>query len=199
MNMDANKEIEIVINRFKSGDYEFTINKVSVLLKKFPNNDMLWNLKGLSLQTIGNIKESIQCFIKSLNINPKNIAAKNNLGNSYKYANQYTLALECFEECIKKDPSYTAAIVNLANLKVIINDYEDAIKLYNEVLNSNENIESVYINLAQSYQSTKDFKNSSKIIHEGVKKYPNQTKLDKLLSIQTNYLNDETHLKKHVK
>ena len=68
MNMDANKEIEIVINRFKSGDYEFTINKVSVLLKKFPNNDMLWNLKGLSLQTIGNIKESIQCFIKSLNI-----------------------------------------------------------------------------------------------------------------------------------
>ena len=103
MSMDANREIEIVINRFKSGDYEFTINKVSVLLKKFPNNDMLWNLKGLSLQTIGNIKESIQCFIKSLNINPKNIAAKNNLGNSYKYANQYTLALECFKECIKKD------------------------------------------------------------------------------------------------
>ena len=115
MNMDANKEIEIVINRFKSGDYEFTINKVSVLLKKFPNNDMLWNLKGLSLQTIGNIKDSIQCFVKSLNINPKNIAAKNNLGNSYKYANQYNLALEGFEECIKKDPSYTAAIVNLAN------------------------------------------------------------------------------------
>ena len=38
--MDANKEIEIVINRFKSGDYEFTINKVSVLLKKFPNNSL---------------------------------------------------------------------------------------------------------------------------------------------------------------
>ena len=195
MNMDANKEIEIVINRFKSGDYQFTISKVSVLLKKFPNNDMLWNLKGLSLQTIGNIKESIQCFIKSLNINPKNIAAKNNLGNSYKYAYQYTLALECFEECIKKDSSYTAAIVNLANLKVIINDYEDAIKLYNEVLKSNENNESIYINLAQSYQSTKDFKNSLKIIQDGIKKYPNQTKLDKLLSIQTNYLNDETHLK----
>ena len=76
MNMDANKEIEIVINRFKSGDYEFTINKVSVLLKKFPNNDMLWNLKGLSLQTIGNIKDSIQCFVKSLNINPKILQLK---------------------------------------------------------------------------------------------------------------------------
>ena len=194
MNKDLNKEIEIVINRFKTGDYEFAINKSTILLKKLPNNDLLWNLKGLSLQTIGNIKDSIHCFLKSLNINPKNIAARNNLGNSYKYANHYNLALECFEECIKQDTSYTAAIVNLANLKVIINDYEDAIKLYNQILNNNKNIESVYINLAQAYQSTKDFKNSLKIIHEGIKKYPNQTKLDKILSIQTNYFNNDTHL-----
>ena len=194
MNKDLNKEIEIVINRFKTGDYEFAINKSTILLKKLPNNDLLWNLKGLSLQTIGNIKDSIHCFLKSLNINPKNIAARNNLGNSYKYANHYNLALECFEKCIKQDFSYTAAIVNLANLKVIINDYEDAIKLYNQILKNNKNIESVYINLAQAYQSTKDFKNSLKIIHEGIEKYPNQTKLDKILSIQTNYLNDDTHL-----
>ena len=194
MNKDLNKEIEIVINRFKTGDYEFAINKSTILLKKLPNNDLLWNLKGLSLQTIGNIKDSIHCFLKSLNINPKNIAARNNLGNSYKYANHYNLALECFEECIKQDFSYTAAIVNLANLKVIINDYDDAIKLYNQILKNNKNIESVYINLAQAYQSTKDFKNSLKIIHEGIEKYPNQTKLDKILSIQTNYLNDDAHL-----
>jgi len=194
MNKDLNKEIEIVINRFKTGDYEFAINKSTILLKKLPNNDLLWNLKGLSLQTIGNIKDSIHCFLKSLNINPKNIAARNNLGNSYKYANHYNLALECFEKCIKQDFSYTAAIVNLANLKVIINDYEDAIKLYNQILKNNKNIESVYINLAQAYQSTKDFKNSLKIIHEGIEKYPNQTKLDKILSIQTNYLNDDAHL-----
>ena len=194
MNKDLNKEIEIVINRFKTGDYEFAINKSTILLKKLPNNDLLWNLKGLSLQTIGNIKDSIHCFLKSLNNNPKNIAARNNLGNSYKYANHYNLALECFEKCIKQDFSYTAAIVNLANLKVIINDYEDAIKLYNQILKNNKNIESVYINLAQAYQSTKDFKNSLKIIHEGIEKYPNQTKLDKILSIQTNYLNDDAHL-----
>ncbi len=194
MNSDINKEIEIIVNRFKSGDYKFTINKTTILLKKFPHNDMLWNIKGLSLQTIGNVRESIQCFLTSIDINSGNIAARNNLGNSYKYANQYNLAKECFEECIKKDPNYTASIVNLANLKVIINDYEGAIKLYNNVLKSDENVESVYINLAQAYQSTKDFNKSLEIIHKGIKKYPKQTKLDKLLSIQTNYINDETHL-----
>ena len=194
MNANINKEIEIVINRFKTGDYNFVINKSTVLLKKIPNNDLLWNIKGLSLQTIGNIKESIDCFIKSLNINPKNIAAKNNLGNSYKYANQYKFALECFEDCIKKDPNYTASIVNLANLKVILNDYEKAIILYNKVLEDKENIESVYINLAQAYQSTKQFEKALQIINRGLKKFPKQTKIDKLLSIQTNYLTKENHL-----
>ena len=194
MSANINKEIEIVINRFKTGDYNFVINKSTVLLKKIPNNDLLWNIKGLSLQTIGNIKESIDCFIKSLNINPKNIAAKNNLGNSYKYANQYKFALECFEDCIKKDPNYTASIVNLANLKVILNDYKKAIILYNKVLEDKENIESVYINLAQAYQSTKQFEKALHIINRGLKKFPKQTKIDKLLSIQTNYLIEENHL-----
>ena len=198
MNININKEIEVVINRFKIGDYNFVINKSTVLLKKIPNNDLLWNIKGLSLQTIGNVKESIDCFLKSLNVNPKNIAAKNNLGNSYKYANQYKFALECFEDCIKKDPDYTASIMNLANLKVILNHYEEAIILYNKVLENNENLESVYINLAQAYQSTKQFEKALHIIKKGLKKFPKQTKIDKLLSIQTNYLNEEKHLKKMI-
>ena len=65
MSANINKEIEIIINRFKIGDYDFVINKSKVLLKKIPNNDLVWNIRGLSLQTIGNIKESIDCFQKS--------------------------------------------------------------------------------------------------------------------------------------
>ncbi len=195
MNANINKEIEIVINRFKNRDYNFVITKSTILLKKIPNNDLLWNIKGLSLQTIGNIKESINCFIKSLNINPKNIAARNNLGNSYKYANQYDLALECFEFCINENPNYAASLINLANLNVIINKYDEAITLYNKVLKNDENIESIYINLAQAYQSTKQFQKSLDLIKKGLNKYPHQTKIDKLLSVQTNYSKEENHLK----
>ncbi len=199
MEKNFNKDIQIIVNRFKNRDYDYTINKSTILLKRIPNNDLLWNLKGLSLQTLGNLKESINCFLMSLKANPKNIAARNNLGNSYKYANQYSLALECFEECLKIDPNYIASITNLANLKVIINNYKEAIDLYHNVLKKDENVESVYINLAQAYQSTKDFEKSLDIIHKGINKYPNQTKLDKLLSMQTNYKNDDTHLKKMIK
>jgi len=188
------KEIEIIVNRFKNSDFEYVINKTTILLKKIPNNDLLWNLKGLSLQNLGNIKDSISCFQMSLNNNQKNIAARNNLGNSYKYANQLKLAEECFEECINIDPHYTASIVNLANLKTIVNDFDNAIKLYNKVLSNNKNIESIYVNLAQAYQSTRQFEKALQIISKGIQKYPNQTKLDKLLSVQTNYNENEIHL-----
>ena len=82
METNLNNEIEIIINRFKNNDFDYVISKSASLLKKIPNNDLLWNIKGLSHQSLGNIKDSITCFITALNRNPKNIAAKNNLGNS---------------------------------------------------------------------------------------------------------------------
>ena len=199
MNKNANKEIEIIINRFKKKDFDFTINKTTVLLKKFPDNDLLWNIKGLSLQYTGNVRESIDCFKTAINKNPKNIAVRNNLGNSYKYANQLGLANECFEECIKQEPNYTTSIVNLANLKIVINDFDAAINLYEKVMQIDNNIESTYINLAQAYQSTNQFKKSLEIIKKGLQKFPSQTKIDKLLSSQINYLDDDFHLKSMLK
>ena len=195
MKSNLNNEIQIIINRFKINDFDYVINKSSVLLKKIPDNDLLWNIKGLSHQSQGNIKDSITCFVTALNRNPKNIAARNNLGNSYKYANQLDLAENCFEECKNEDPNYLPSIVNLANLKTITNDFDTAIDLYLKVLKKNENMESVYVNLAQAYQSIGQFDKSLEMIKLCLSKYPNQTKFDKLLSTQIIYSTDEKHLK----
>ena len=40
MNKKDNNEIEIIINRFKVNDFDYTINKSAVLLKKFPKLSM---------------------------------------------------------------------------------------------------------------------------------------------------------------
>jgi len=195
MKLNLNNEIQIIINRFKINDFDYVINKSSVLLRKIPDNDLLWNIKGLSHQSQGNIKDSITCFITALNKNPKNIAARNNLGNSYKYANQLELAKNCFEECENEDPNYLPSIVNLANLKIIINDFDAAIDLYLKVIKKDENIESAYVNLVQAYQSTGQFDKSLEIIKLCLTKFPNQTKFDKLLSTQINYSTNNNHLK----
>ena len=81
MNQKINKEIQILVNRYKYGDYNEVLNKCSHLLKKNPKNDFLWNLAGLCFQRIGNHYKAITSFQNAIENNSKNISAKNNLRN----------------------------------------------------------------------------------------------------------------------
>ena len=54
MNQKLNNEIQILVNKYKYGDFNDVLNKCSSLVKKYPKNDFLWNLTGLSFQRIGN-------------------------------------------------------------------------------------------------------------------------------------------------
>ena len=57
MEKDLNKEIQILANKYQAGEFQDVLKKSSVLLKKNPKNDILWNLSGLAFQQIGNIKK----------------------------------------------------------------------------------------------------------------------------------------------
>ena len=65
--INLKNEISIIINKLQNQDYESVINKATILLKKFPQNDFLWNLKGLALQSSKKVDESIDCLIKAIN------------------------------------------------------------------------------------------------------------------------------------
>ena len=84
MHKDNNlkSQISIIMNKLQAHDYEYVINKSTILIRKYPNNDFLWNLKGLALQSSKKIEESIDCFETALRFNSSNFAALNNLGNS---------------------------------------------------------------------------------------------------------------------
>ena len=84
MKKSLNQEIQILVNRYKQGDYKNVIKKCSTLLRENPRNDFLWNLSGLSFQQIGNNKDAITSFQNAINHNQKNHSAKNNLAISYK-------------------------------------------------------------------------------------------------------------------
>ena len=196
MHKDNNlkSQISIIINRLQAHDYEYVINKSTILIRKYPNNDFLWNLKGLALQSSKKIEESIDCFETALRFNSNNFAALNNLGNSYKRNHQFVMAEKSFDRCLEKNPNYLNSIVNLANLKVILNEYEKAIELYKKAISINDHLPSLYINLAMAYQSTNRFDKSLIILENCLTKFPEHTKADKLMSIQINYKDDDNHL-----
>lgn len=199
MRLNYKNEIEFIVNQFKSKNYQVTINKISYFLKKNPNNDFLFNLRGLSFQALNDLDSSIKDFQSSIKVNPKNIAAINNLGNSLKYLNQIKEAEKCYTDCLKIDPNHIGALNNLANLKIFTNFTEEGIANFKKSLSINENLELTHINLAQALQNIAKFDESKDVLIKTLIKFPNLTKADKLLSSQINYSFDKTHLTQMLK
>ena len=194
MNKNFKNELAKVINGFKTGQYDYTINKVSTLLKKNQDNDFLWNIKGLILQAQKKYFLSLECLIKATNINPKNIAAINNLGISYKNIMNYPLAEKCFNKALIINPSYVNGLINLGNLKNETLHFNEAIIIYKKAISVDNKITECHINLAYAYQSINEIELAKVHLYETIKLDKTQTRADKMISMLLNYNENNDHL-----
>ena len=194
--MDSNIKTELskIINAFNSGHYDFVVDKASILLKKHKENDFLWNLQGLALQIQKKYKLSINCLIKALQINPKNLAAINNLGISYKNIMDYAAAEKCFNKLIVLNPSYIKALINLGNLKNETYKFDEAILFYKQANDLDDKIPECHINLAYAYQSIGQISDAKKHLNKTLEIDSSLTRADKMLSALIDYKANNEHL-----
>lgn len=194
MNKNISDEISKIINAFNGAKYDFVIDKTSILLKKHPKNDFLWNIKGLCLQIQKKYKLSIICLLNALQINDKNLAAINNLGICYKNTMNYAAAEKCFNKIININPTHIKALINLGNLKNETLQFEDAIQFYIKVINLNDKIPECHLNLANAYQSINKIIEAKNHLNKTLEIDSSLTRADKMLSALTDYNKNNEHL-----
>ena len=150
MKSNINEKVRILIKKLKDKDFEFVLNNITILQEENPQNEILWNLKGLTFQSKGNLTAAYDCFETVTKINPKNIEAKNNLGLMYQVAYKLEEAEKCFKECIELNSNFLNGLLNLSKLKVVTNNFDEAILLLNKALKLNEDNEMIYLYLGQA-------------------------------------------------
>ena len=70
--MDSIDElIKMGKKQLEDGQYENALNSFEMALSLNQNNPDLWNLKGIALRSLGRYNEAIECFNKSLEIDPR--------------------------------------------------------------------------------------------------------------------------------
>jgi tetratricopeptide (TPR) repeat protein len=179
-------KVKILQNHFNAGNFKNVIEGCKTLDKKFPNNSFILNLSGMAYQGLINHHKAIEFFELALKADNRNIAAMNNLANSFKNTHQYLKADQIFKKIVKDNPNYLNALNNYANVKSEVNDIEGAIQLYNKALvvakKKKINFLIILINLAASYQSINKKKESLETIQEIFKLDPNNVRAHKLLS-----------------
>ena len=167
--MDLDNKIKSIHNLLHNKKFNQAKQELEKLIKKFPKNSYLLNLIGLTYQYLNDYNSSINFFISALKNDEKNIAAMNNLANSYKKQLNFFEAEKIYKKVINIDPDYVHALNNFANLKIEINDYESAISLLERaiLISNKRNIKSseIMITLAKVYQSINNLEKVKEILN----------------------------------
>ena len=192
--MNLIDEINKVHNQIKAKNFKEAIERCNKLIKKFPNNSYLCNLAGLACQQSQNIKASINYFQRSIEIDSKNLSAKNNLANSLKVIGKFDISEKIYLEILKDDPNHVKCLNNYGNLKQQINDYEQSIKLYKKALNIEPNNIVILMSLAGSYHSIGKIDETTKIVDTILKINPLIMSAHKLKSSIIQYNENHSHL-----
>ena len=95
--MDLREKVAIIHNLISVKKFTQAITNCNKLIKQNPNNSYLYNLCGLAHQGNKQISKSIESFNLALHHDPENIAAMNNMANSYKSQNQNAKAEEIYK------------------------------------------------------------------------------------------------------
>ena len=200
--MDLEKKIRSIHDLLQKKKLLQVKEELEKLLKKIPNNSYLLNLSGLTLQYLNDYKSAINFFTLAIKNDEKNIAAMNNLANSYKNLLNYTEAEKIYKKILNIDHNYVHALNNYANLKIEINDHSEAIPLLEKaILISNQrNIKAIDImlTLASVYQSINNLEKTREILDEIFSIKPKWSKAHKLLSEITKYSSDDSKSLSHI-
>ena len=189
------KKIQIILNNFKSENYENTIVLIKKMLKEYPNHEYLLNLLGLCYQNTKKIDDAIKTFENISKLNPSNHIARNNYASLLKNNQQISLARDILENIVNKFTKYIPALNNLANLYKDLNRHDLAIELYKKIIFINEEENNkyskqmgiVHYNLSLCYQQIGDSNNSINHANLSLKKNEQLTNAYGIISAQTDY------------
>ena len=189
------KQLSIMLNLFETKRFDELINKGEVLIKKFPEQAILYNLTSLAYAATGKSTESKELLLKILKKQPKNFFVLNNLGLACAELNDYKQAEEFYNRAIILNSTFPDALVNLGNLKTKQNKNDEAKNLFVKALKIDNKIIPAKISLAGYYEQSGNFKEAKKIYHEVLEINPNYTIADKSLSLIHKYSSSDSHIK----
>ena len=137
-NNNIEEKIKIILNLYNAANFDLVISKTKIIIKKFPEYVVLYNLLGSAYQNLRKFGFAKETFSKGLKLDPGNIAMMNNLANTLKQLGNFNEAENLFLKIIDKKPNYINAYVNYGNLKRDLNEFKSAIELYEKALKIND-------------------------------------------------------------
>ena len=125
---------QLLINLYGQGQLQQALAQATVLLERFPNSSVLYNICGAVYKGLGQLDASIEAYNSALAIKPDYAEAYNNMGNALKKQGKLDLAIEAYNKALSLKPDYADAYNNMGNTLKEQAKLEEAIEAYNKAL-----------------------------------------------------------------
>ena len=172
--MNSSKEkINKVVEYLKNEKYANAEKVALSVIKKNPNNSIIWGILGGIYLMNKNYPKAIEACKKYIEILPDDPEGYNNLGYIFLNQENFDEAAICYKKMINLDPHQAKGYYNLGMLFEKQKDLDNAINYFKKAISINPKYIEVYINLALV------LKNSGKILEAN-------EEIDKALLIDQN-------------
>jgi Tfp pilus assembly protein PilF len=162
-----------VFDLYSKGKFTETILEINILLKEFNNSTVLYNILGLVYFNIKKNDLSINCYNKSIYINPKNFEAYNNIGILLQNTDNPVDAIKNYKIALEINPSYFQAYNNLGLSLSNIGSHNEAIDNYKSALSISPNFLDAQNNMAVAYQKIGELETAIQIFKKALRVNPN--------------------------
>ena len=176
------KELDKIKVLFKKGEFKLVIQKSKTLLKKNPNQAIIYNFIGLSYIQLNEIENALEIFLLSNQKLPSEPSTLCNIGIAYKNLDDILNARNYFNKAININPKHLPSYINLGHLENNLNHSKKAADHYLKAYNLNNNSEEVLTYHVLSLSAQGKFVEAKKIILELNNKFPENIKSYQLYS-----------------
>ena len=189
------KELNKIQILFKKKEFNLVIQKCKALLKKNPNQAIIYNYIGLSYIQLNEVKNALKILLSA---DPKLLSEPSilcNIGIAYKNLDDVSNARNYFNKAININPKHLPSHINLGHIENNLNHSEKAADYYLKAYNLNNNSEEVLTYHILNLSAQGKFIEAKKIILELNNKFPENTKSYQLYSKIHNYTLEDPHQK----
>ena len=180
------KELDKIKILFKKEEFNLVIQKSKVLLKKNPNQAIIYNYIGLSYIQLSKIENALRILLAAEQKLPSEPSILCNIGLAYKNLDDVSNARNYFNKAININPKHLPSHINLGHLENNLNHSEKAANHYLKAYNLNNNSEEVLTYNILYLSAQGKFIEAKKIIFELNNKFPENIKSYQLRSSAKN-------------
>ena len=127
-------QINSAIEIFSKGEINQALDAVEGLLKDYPEEPVLFNIRGACYAGLGQLDIALKNYEKAILIKPEYAKAHFNLAGSLHDLGQLNAAVKSYQKTLDIEPTYAEAYNNLGNVYGELEQGDFAIKNYKKAL-----------------------------------------------------------------